>query len=154
MPEGSTSKRIDRTGVMTLAGLLILVPLLHASSLTDPFALPKQTALIVGAAFGGVLFVLWLVVAAIRMVRIQSATSESDGAQEALAEFAERSLELESLDQILELSHEEEGAAAVSPAAEELMKIWGDMDAGLIKDSSEAFDEAEKRVRERQKASE
>ncbi len=50
MPEGSTSKRIDRTGLMTLAGLLILVPLLHASSLADPFALPKQTALIVGAA--------------------------------------------------------------------------------------------------------
>ncbi len=60
--------------------------------------------MIVGAAFGGVLFVLWLVVAAIRMVRIQSATSESGGEQEAPAEFAERSLELESLDQILELS--------------------------------------------------
>ena len=59
----------------------------------------------------------------------------------------------ERLDQILELSQEDEGAAAVSPAAEELMKIWGDMDAGLIKDSSEAFDEAEKRVRERQRAS-
>lgn len=58
----------------------------------------------------------------------------------------------ERLDQILELSQEDEGAAAVSPAAEELMKIWGDMDAGLIKDSSEAFEEAEKRVRERQKA--
>ncbi len=60
----------------------------------------------------------------------------------------------ERLDQILELSQEDEGTAAVSPAAEELMKIWGDMDAGLIKDSSEAFDEAEKRVRERQKAPE
>ena len=58
----------------------------------------------------------------------------------------------ERLDQILELSQEDEGTPAVSPAAEELMKIWGDMDAGLIKDSSEAFEEAEKRVRERQKA--
>lgn len=58
----------------------------------------------IGLALGGVLFVLWLVVAAIRMVRIQSATSESGGAQEALADFAERSLELETLDQILELS--------------------------------------------------
>lgn len=60
--------------------------------------------MIIGAALGGVLFVLWLVVAAIRMVRIQAATSESGGAQEVLAEFAERSLEMESIDQILELS--------------------------------------------------
>lgn len=58
----------------------------------------------IGAALGGVLVVLWLVVAAIRMVRIHAATAESGGAQEALAEFAERSLELESLDQILELA--------------------------------------------------
>lgn len=59
----------------------------------------------------------------------------------------------ERLDQILELGHEaDEAAAGVSPAAKELLKVWDDMDAGLIKDASEAFDEAEKRVRERQAA--
>lgn len=57
------------------------------------------------------------------------------------------------LDEILELGHEaDEAAAGLSPASQELMKIWDDMDAGLIKDTSEAFDEAEKRVRERQAA--
>ena len=57
----------------------------------------------------------------------------------------------ERLDQILELGHEaDEAAAGVSPAAKELLKVWDDMDAGLIKDAGEAFDEAEKRVRERQ----
>jgi hypothetical protein len=61
----------------------------------------------------------------------------------------------ERLDEILKLGHEaDEAAAGVSPAGAELLKIWGDMDAGLIKDTNEAFDEAEKRVRERGKASE
>ncbi len=61
----------------------------------------------------------------------------------------------ERLDDILKLGHEaDEAAAGVSPAGAELLKIWGDMDAGLIKDSTEAFDEAEKRVRERGKAAE
>lgn len=56
----------------------------------------------------------------------------------------------ERLDSILQLGQEvDEAAAAVSPAAEELLKIWNDMDAGLIKDTEAAFDEAEKRVRER-----
>jgi hypothetical protein len=59
----------------------------------------------------------------------------------------------ERLDEILEMGHEaDEAAAGLSPASEELLKIWNDMDAGLIKDSNEAFDEAEKRVRERQAA--
>ena len=40
-------------------------------------------------------------------------------------------------------------SAGLSPASQELMKIWGDMDAGLIKNTADAFDEAEKRVRER-----
>lgn len=61
----------------------------------------------------------------------------------------------ERLDDILKLGHQtDEVAAGLSPAGAELLKIWGDMDAGLIKDSSEAFDEAEKRVRERGKAAE
>ncbi len=59
----------------------------------------------------------------------------------------------ERLDQILSLGHEADTAgAAVSPAAAELLRIWNDMDAGLIKDSSAAFDEAERRMRERTKA--
>lgn len=57
------------------------------------------------------------------------------------------------LDEILEMTHAaDEAAAGLSPAGQELMKVWDDMDAGLIKDTGTAFDEAEKRVRERQAA--
>lgn len=61
----------------------------------------------------------------------------------------------ERLDQILEMSHAaaEEGAG-LSPASQELLKIWDDMDHGLIKDTGSAFDEAERRVRERSAAEE
>jgi hypothetical protein len=59
----------------------------------------------------------------------------------------------ERLDEILAIGHEaDQAAAGLSPAGEELMRIWNDMDAGLIKDSETAFDEAEKRMRERQAA--
>ncbi|MGD8453531.1 MAG: hypothetical protein PVJ57_17090 [Phycisphaerae bacterium] len=59
----------------------------------------------------------------------------------------------ERLDEILRLGQEaDEATAGVSPAAGELLKIWNDMDAGLIKDTDAAFDEAERRVREREKA--
>ena len=59
------------------------------------------------------------------------------------------------LDEILEMTHAaDEAAAGLSPAGQELMRVWDDMDAGLIKDSGAAFDEAEKRVRERQAAEE
>ncbi len=61
----------------------------------------------------------------------------------------------ERLDEILRLGAEaDESTAGVSPAAQELLKIWSDMDAGLIKDTGAAFDEAERRVREREKAAE
>jgi septum formation topological specificity factor MinE len=61
----------------------------------------------------------------------------------------------ERLDSILQIGHEaDREAAGLSPAGQELLKIWSDMDAGLIKDTGAAFDEAERRVRERQKASE
>lgn len=61
----------------------------------------------------------------------------------------------ERLDAILQLGHEADTeSAGLSPASSELLKIWNDMDAGLIKDTSEAFDEAERRVRERGKAAE
>jgi len=61
----------------------------------------------------------------------------------------------ERLDEILQIGHEadKESAAGVSPAAAELMRIWDDMDHGLIK-ADEAADEAEKRVRERKAAKE
>lgn len=59
----------------------------------------------------------------------------------------------ERLDQLLEIgSAADEATTGMSPAAAELLKVWNDMDAGLIKDSAAAFDEAEKRVRERQRA--
>jgi hypothetical protein len=59
----------------------------------------------------------------------------------------------ERLDEILRMGAEaDEAAAGISPAAQELLKIWNDMDAGLIKDTGAAFDEAERRVREREKA--
>lgn len=55
----------------------------------------------------------------------------------------------ERLDQILELGHDvDEEAAGLSPASQELMKIWNDMDSGLIGDSQSAYDEAERRMRE------
>ena len=58
----------------------------------------------------------------------------------------------ERLDEILQVGQAaDQGSAAVSPAAGALLKIWDDMDAGLIKDSGEAFDEAEKRVREHER---
>jgi hypothetical protein len=44
----------------------------------------------------------------------------------------------------------EAAAAGVSSAGQEVMRIWEDMDAGLIQ-GEEAFDEAERRVREREK---
>ncbi len=56
----------------------------------------------------------------------------------------------ERLDEILALGQAaDEGAAGLSPAGQELMKIWSDLDAGLIKDTQTAYDEAERRVRER-----
>lgn len=59
----------------------------------------------------------------------------------------------ERLDSILQIGQEaDEASSALSPAASEVLRIWGDMDAGLIRDSNEAFDEAEKRVREREAA--
>ncbi len=61
----------------------------------------------------------------------------------------------ERLDQILAIGAEADaGGAGLSPAGQELMKIWGDLDAGLIKDTHTAFDEAERRLRERGAATE
>lgn len=56
----------------------------------------------------------------------------------------------ERLDEILALGQTaDEGEAGLSPAGQELLRVWDDMDHGLIKDTQSAFDEAEKRLRER-----
>lgn len=61
----------------------------------------------------------------------------------------------ERLDAILQAGHEADTeATGLSPASSELLRVWNDMDAGLIKDTTAAFDEAERRVRERSKANE
>ena len=61
----------------------------------------------------------------------------------------------ERLDEILAIGMEaDQETAGVSPAAAELMKVWDDMDHGLISDTKEACDEAEKRVRERKASAE
>lgn len=48
----------------------------------------------------------------------------------------------------------EEGEVALSPGSQQVMDIWEQMDTGLIKDDTQAFDEAERRVRERHQAAE
>ena len=46
----------------------------------------------------------------------------------------------------------EEGAGALSPGSQQVMDIWDQMDTGLISDSETAFEEADRRVRERHQA--
>ena len=55
------------------------------------------------------------------------------------------------LDGILSLGASvDEGAAGLSEAGQSVMDIWDKMDGGLITDGNEAFDEADRRVREQQ----
>jgi hypothetical protein len=57
------------------------------------------------------------------------------------------------LDEILAVgAGVDEGAAGLSEAGHAVLKVWEQMDTGLIKDKAEAFDEADRRVREQQKA--
>ncbi len=57
------------------------------------------------------------------------------------------------LDEILKLGEEiDEGAAGLSDAGESVMRVWDEMDRGAIGDVTEAFDEADRRVREQQSA--
>jgi hypothetical protein len=59
----------------------------------------------------------------------------------------------ERLDEILKLGAEvDEGAAGMSEAGESVMQVWDQMDRGAIADTTEAFDEADRRVREQQRA--
>ncbi len=55
----------------------------------------------------------------------------------------------ERLDEILSMGAEvDEGAAGLSEAGQSVLDIWDKMDAGAIADSREAFEEADRRVRE------
>ncbi len=57
------------------------------------------------------------------------------------------------LDDMLKIGLEE-GEGSLSPGSQQVMDIWDQMDTGLMKDSDEAFEEADRRVRERHKAAE
>jgi hypothetical protein len=55
------------------------------------------------------------------------------------------------LDEILAIGAAvDEGGTGLSEAGQSVMDIWEKMDTGLISDGAEAFDEADRRVRERQ----
>jgi hypothetical protein len=61
----------------------------------------------------------------------------------------------ERLDEILAIGAAvDEGAAALSEAGQTVMNVWEKMDAGVISDKNEAFDEADRSVRERHAAAE
>jgi len=58
------------------------------------------------------------------------------------------------LDEVLSVGAElDEGRAGLSGAGRQVMAIWEKMDSGLIQDKTEAFDEADRRVREQQSMS-
>ena len=59
----------------------------------------------------------------------------------------------ERLDDMLKVGLEE-GEGVLSPGSQHVLDIWDQMDTGLIKDSGEAFDEADRRVREGHQAAE
>ena len=57
----------------------------------------------------------------------------------------------ERLDEVLSLGAAvDEGAAGLSEAGQTVLDVWDKLDAGAIADSTEAFDEADRRVREQQ----
>ncbi len=59
----------------------------------------------------------------------------------------------ERLDEVLRLGAEvDEGSSGLSESGSEVMGIWERMDNGAIADTSEAFDEADRRVRDQQQA--
>lgn len=61
----------------------------------------------------------------------------------------------ERLDEILSIGAEvDEGSAALSDAGRTVMNVWEKMDDGVLTDSSEAYDEADRSVRERHAAQE
>ena len=57
----------------------------------------------------------------------------------------------ERLDEILSLGAAvDEGAAGLSEAGQTVMDVWDKLDAGTLADNAEAFEEADRRVREQQ----
>lgn len=61
----------------------------------------------------------------------------------------------ERLDEILSIGAAvDEGGASLSEAGQTVMKVWDKMDQGVLKDQTEAFDEADRSVRERHAAPE
>ncbi len=48
----------------------------------------------------------------------------------------------------------EEGESMLTPGTQQVLDIWDQMDTGLVNDSEQAFEEADRRVRERHKAAE
>ncbi|MGB2985387.1 MAG: hypothetical protein WBE26_05840 [Phycisphaerae bacterium] len=61
----------------------------------------------------------------------------------------------ERLDEILSVgAGVDEGAAGLSEAGQTVVKVWEKMDAGTISDAAEAFDEADRSVREKHAAPE
>ncbi|MEK6642550.1 MAG: hypothetical protein AABZ08_01465 [Planctomycetota bacterium] len=57
------------------------------------------------------------------------------------------------LDSMLQIGGED-GESILTPGSKQVLDVWEQMDTGLIADAGHAFDEAERRVRERHKASE
>jgi len=57
------------------------------------------------------------------------------------------------LDSMLKIGVEE-GESALTPGSRQVLDIWDQMDTGLIRDTNEGFDEADRRVRERHQAAE
>lgn len=58
----------------------------------------------------------------------------------------------ERLDEVLSAAAGvDEGTAGVSEAGQSVLNVWDQMDAGLIKNRSEAFEEADRRVRDQQR---
>jgi hypothetical protein len=59
----------------------------------------------------------------------------------------------ERLDEILSLGAEvDQGAAGLTDAGKTVLGVWDQMDRGVLADTTEAFDEADRRVREQQSA--
>ena len=58
----------------------------------------------------------------------------------------------ERLDDIIAQGAADEGTPGLTEGAQTVMDMWGKMDTGVITDVSEAFDEADRRVREQQSA--
>ncbi len=48
----------------------------------------------------------------------------------------------------------ESGESALTPGSQQVLDIWDQMDTGLIRDTAQGFDEADRRVRERHQAAE